>query len=215
MKRQIIYSLVLVMVGGALGNWFRFAGTKPDREADLASIPLSLPGYQGREEFFDNNTYQVLNATSTTLKRYAGADGSRCDLFIAYFASQRFGAGIHSPRHCLPGGGWQIESQEPFMITFPDGVQRAVNRLHIALGTESSLMYYWYRTRYGEVRSEVGLKLDLFRSALSLRPTDAALVRVTIPVAGRDYATANREAVQFIQAAGPYIEQALPFGPTH
>jgi EpsI family protein len=31
------------------------------------------------------------------------------NLYIAYYNSQRKGEAVHSPRSCLPGGGWQME----------------------------------------------------------------------------------------------------------
>ncbi len=211
MKRQIIISLVLVIIGGAIGNWFRFAGATPDRGAQLDAIPLSLPGYQGTEQFFDENTYDVLNATTSTLKTYVGANGFQGDVFVAYFESQHFGAGIHSPLVCLPGGGWKIQSEELYPMTFPDGRRANVNRLHIALGNRHSLMYFWYETRNGIVPSEYGLKLDLFRSAISLRPTDAAIVRFTAPVQGGDARAVDQQLLRFIQTMSPSVQQALPF----
>ena len=211
MNRHILAALLLVLIGGAAGNWFRFASASPDRSADLSVIPLEIDGYHGREEFFSDNTYDVLNATSSTLKRYVGRDGSRLDLFVAYFESQRFGAGIHSPRHCLPAGGWRIREQEPFLLTFADGTSSPVNRMTIVIGNRVEVMIYWYATRSGIIRTELDLKLSVVRTALSLQPTDAALVRVTVPVEGRSVESATNEAIRFIRETGPYIEAALPF----
>jgi len=207
---RVIIAAILLAAGGALGDFFRFVGRTPGRPADLEGIPAAAADYQGREEPFDAATYEVLNATSATLRQYAGADGSMAELFVAYFASQRFGAGIHSPRHCLPGGGWQIVRHEAAALEAPGGPARTVNRLLIEFEGRQSLMLYWYQTRSGVVRGEYGLKLDLLRNALAMRPTDAALVRVTVPVAG-DEGEAMARAVQFARTIDPYVQQALPF----
>jgi len=211
MTRRIITALLIVIIGGGIGNWFRFASATPDHLADLSTIPLELDGYYGREEFFSDNTYEVLNATSTTLKRYVGDDGSQCDLFVAYFESQRFGGSIHSPRHCLPAGGWRIQEQSAFDMTFADGSSSPVNRMKIAIGNQAEVMLYWYSTRSGYARTEVDLKLNLIRSAISLQPTDVALLRVTVPVLNGDFDQATRRAERFVQNFGPHIDAALPF----
>ena len=36
--------------------------------------------------------------------------GKTVNFYVAYYASQRKGASAHSPRSCIPGGGWEIES---------------------------------------------------------------------------------------------------------
>ena len=131
MTRHLVIALVVVNVGGLIGNWFRFASASSDSPADFSAIPLQFDRYQGREDFFSEQTYRVLSATSTTLKRYVDETGTEYDLFVAYFDSHRFGAGIHSPLHCLPGGGWRIEQQEPFVLDFGDGAG-SVNRMLIA-----------------------------------------------------------------------------------
>lgn len=212
MKHRIIIASALLLVGGLIGNYFRFVGNHPDRQAEFSTIPLQVQGYAGREEFFDQTTYEVLNATSTTMKRYQAADSSVNELFVAYFESQRFGAGIHSPRHCLPGGGWQIEAHEAVDLNVPGAPSRTVNRLRIAFGEHESLMLYWYQTRSRVVRDEYGLKLDLLQNALAMRPTDAALVRITVPLYEGNVDEAMARAVRFAQVIDPYVQSALPFG---
>ncbi len=212
MKTRILIAGALLLVGGLIGNYFRFVGNQPDRQAEFASIPLQVAGYAGREELFDQTTYEVLNATSTTMKRYLSADSGTNELFVAYFESQRFGAGIHSPRHCLPGGGWQIEAHEAVELSLAGAPPRTVNRLRIAFGEHESLMLYWYQTRSRVVRDEYGLKLDLLQNALAMRPTDAALVRITVPVYEGNTDEAMARALRFAQAIDPYVQAALPFG---
>lgn len=211
MRNYLIVAIVVLVGGGALGNYFRFVGRSPDRPADFAAIPLQVADYAGREDYFDQVTYEVLNATSATLKHYRAPDGSMAELFVGYFESQRFGAGIHSPRHCLPGGGWQIVRHEGVVLEGPGMPERTVNLLFIEFEGRQSLMLYWYQTRSGVVQGEYELKLDLLKNALAMRPTDAAMVRVTVPVTGGDYEGAMARAVRFARVIDPYVQAALPF----
>ena len=159
-------------------------------------------GWSGNEEYLSQQVRGVLD----------NPDSSVNELFVAYFETQKFGAGIHSPRHCLPGGGWSIEEHESVELQLPGVPARTVNRLRIAFGREESLMLYWYQTRSRVVRDEYDLKLDLLRNALSMRPTDAALVRITVPVVGGNYDEAMARAVRFAAEIDPYVQTALPFG---
>ena len=72
-------------------------------------------------------------------------------------------------------------------------------------------MFYWYVTRLGNARTEMDLKLSITKSALLLKPTDAAIVRLTVPVVGGDVESATDRATRFLQRAAPHINEALPF----
>src|SRR5262249_54096000 len=52
-------------------------------------------------------TMAQLKASSYLSRTYVKR-GMRADLFIAYYAQQRAGESMHSPKHCLPGAGWEI-----------------------------------------------------------------------------------------------------------
>ena len=211
MRRQFLIALVVLIVGGTMGNLMRYTERRPDRPAELASIPLVVESYRGREKEFNEVTLEVLNATSSRMVSYSGRSGPSCNLFVAYFISQRFGSGIHSPKHCLPGGGWRIETNEPFVIDVDGGPPITANRLRIAYGNTKNVMLYWYQTRAGAVRDEFGLKYSLFKSSLLMRPTDAAMVRVTVPVEDGDYGQATQRALDFLAVMEPHLREALPF----
>jgi EpsI family protein len=211
MKKQYLLAIILLIVGGVIGNTLRFSGRLPDKMADFSVIPNELNGYTGKEIGLDLVSAEVLKADLTTLRDFSYSDKSRIGLFMAYFKSQKYGSQIHSPKHCLPGGGWRIENIRPYMLTLPDGTQKEINQVIIADKNFKSVMFYWYETRSGAIRSEYGLKLDLVKNSLSLNPTDAAIVRVTIDTPENDIKAASKRGLQFIETFYPYIKQALPF----
>ena len=212
MKTAVLISLALLLLGGVFGNYLRFVEQPPERAPRFEQIPLVAGDYTGTEEWFDPESYEVLKADTTTLRLYRGPDGEAYWLFVAYFASQKYGAQMHSPKHCLPGGGWNIEQMESFALSMPDGGTRQIKRLLIAQETQRHLMFYWFETRGGDLTNEFAVKWDLVKNALRLRPTDAAFVRLTVPVVGDDLEKASDRAVRFLQQITPAIEAALPFG---
>jgi len=211
MKNRYRCALFILLVGGITGNVFRFVEPLPQHTADFSSIPLELDGYTGVERSMDQRTSDVLKATNTSMRNYRGSDGSEIDLFIGYFRSQKFGSSIHSPKHCLPGGGWRIHSNQPHSLKLDPCLTTQVNNLTIEFGGRQMVMFYWFETRSGSTRSEYGLKFDLFTNALMMRPTDAAFVRVTVTAGDKDLALATTQAEAFLATFCPYIKQALPF----
>ncbi len=211
MTRAWIFSIILVIAGGVAGNVVRYHETEPDQPAKFERIPMNRGEYYGEERTFSEGILDVLQATSTVSRLYRTPGGHGCDLFIGYFQSQKFGASIHSPKHCLPGGGWRIQLHQTYLLTLPDGTSKEINRLIISHNNRSSVMLYWFETRSGAVRSEYGLKFDLFKNSLLMRPTDAAFVRITVQAGDGDINAASEAGVRFIQEFHDDIMAALPF----
>jgi EpsI family protein len=153
----------------------------------------------------------VLKADTSTLRRYGNPAGGSVWLFVAYFSSQKYGSQMHSPKHCLPGGGWRIDRQEKFTLSLSEGRTPIINRLLIKEGDRTELMLYWFVTRSGLLHSEFAVKWHLMVNALRFRPTDAAFVRVTLPVEYGDVEAATAEATAFLNCFYDDINRALPF----
>jgi EpsI family protein len=211
MKGNYYLAIALIVCGGIIGNVLRYSGSLPEKRPNFAAIPITLDEYSGVELRLDDATYEVLKADTVTYRDYESPDHSREELFIAYFKSQKYGSQIHSPKHCLPGGGWRIESIRPFILHLADSSTRVINLLIIAVRDYRSVMFYWYQTRSGMIRSEYGLKIDLIKNALLFRPTDAAIVRLTVDVPDGDIKNAVDKGVHFLQIFYPYIAKSLPF----
>lgn len=209
---KTIIALVIILILGGFGSYLRSHQTDPDRPADFSLIPLETDKYFGTEHRFEEFAYEVLKADTSTLRQYRDNDGNSFWLFIAYFSSQKYGAQIHSPKHCLPGGGFKIINIEPYTVPLGDGNQLVVNRLLIANERRKELMLYWYETRSGVISKEFGLKLDLMKNSVRLLPTDAAICRITVPLSlNDDFDIATEKALEFIRDIYPSMSDALPF----
>jgi EpsI family protein len=106
-----------------------------------------------------------------------GAGGNVVNLYIAYYNSQRKGEAVHSPRSCLPGGGWQMRDfgQRSELPGVPvDGQPLRVNRTLIELGNQRELVYYWFQQRGRVIDNEFAVKWYLFWDALTRHRTDGA-----------------------------------------
>ena len=110
--------------------------------------------------------------------------GDPINLYIAYYNSQRKGEAVHSPRSCLPGGGWQLRDfdQRTLSNVQIDGQPLRVNRTLIELGNQRQLVYYWFQQRGRVITNEFAVKWYLFWDALTRHRTDGALVRLITPL---------------------------------
>ncbi len=212
MKTGIIIITVLILLGGAGANYLRFVDPALTAPPTLGDIPYEFEGFRGEERYFSEQSYEILRADTSTLRLYNDRGGNPIWLFIGYFESQKYGSQIHSPKHCLPGSGWRISSQEPYRLQLAGGTDKLVNRLLITERGRKHLMLYWFETRGGTIRNEFALKWDLMENSLKLRPTDAAIVRINLPLADQDdIEVGTAKALAFLENLMPAVEQSLPF----
>src|SRR6185295_10524902 len=74
----------------------------------LETISRELGGFTGSENPpIEANVLRALNPSGYLTRTYRKGD-LKADLFIAFYAQQRSGESMHSPKHCLPGSGWEI-----------------------------------------------------------------------------------------------------------
>jgi EpsI family protein len=119
---------------------------------------------------------RVLAADATLQRRYRRPDGAEVWVFIAYFEQQQVNSQIHSPRHCVPGGGLTVSFVRPEQLRINDRL-RPVTRMRVLGGGRPQDVLYWFTTRGGTTSGEYALKWDLVKNSLAGRPTDAFFVR--------------------------------------
>jgi EpsI family protein len=135
------------------------------------------------------------------------------NFYVAYYASQRTGQSAHSPRSCLPGGGWRIVDSQQHEVA---GVRRngaplRVNRVIVQHGSERQLVYYWFKERGRDITNEYLVKWYLFEDALLQNRTDGALVRLITPLrVNESPAVADARLAQFTGSALATLQNYLP-----
>ena len=130
----------------------------PERLAvPLDKIPAEMAGWRASsDKELPARTLQVLDATSYLSRPYQ-KDSQDLDLFIAFYAQQRAGESMHSPKHCLPGSGWEIWKHDSAWIPFVGG-QVQVNKYSIQNAGTRMLMFYWYQSKTRIIASEYSVR---------------------------------------------------------
>ncbi len=118
--------------------------------ADFVEFPARMGQLNGTREAMDPVFLDALRLDDYLLMNYLGAGDLPINLYVAYYRSQRSGMSVHSPRLCLPGGGWQIRRFEQYTVPAGGGHPRLpVNRVLIEKGGQRQLVYYWFLERTG------------------------------------------------------------------
>jgi EpsI family protein len=174
--------------------------TVPDVLADLQSVALEL----SPEELAANGASEYL------LRSYHDGTAEKLGLYVGYYPLQGQGRTIHSPRNCLPGGGWEPVSHA--IVSLPvGGTVVPVNRYIIAREGQRALVYYWYQGRSRVAADEYAVKWDLLRDAALEARSEEALVRLVLPLTPtQDEATADALATDAIGELVPSLHRVLP-----
>jgi EpsI family protein len=74
----------------------------------LAQFPQTVGEWQGRADAtLEPDVLSILKLNEYVMRNYNDAAGHNIWLYVGFWETQRKGAQIHSPKHCLPGGGWE------------------------------------------------------------------------------------------------------------
>jgi EpsI family protein len=179
----------------------------------LSSLPLNIGPWRGRDLRIDADVLEVLGQGDFLFRTYV-LDVKKVvpvQAFIAYFASQRVGDTMHSPRNCLPGSGWEPTEASYISLRTPGGRSFAVNRYIVQKGNEKQLVLYWYQAHGRIVASEYWAKYYLVRDALRLNRSDGALVRITTPVVqGDTWAELDKRGVDLSEVLLVQLDAYIP-----
>jgi len=159
-----------------------------------------------REDPIQPAVQEILHADATLGRVYSERGTPwTAQLIVAWFQTQRGGRRQpHSPKVCLPAGGWlPVKSDTLHAGDLEVSRTIAVNR------SRRGVVLYWYRSPFRTETSEWAAKFWVMADSLRYGRTDAALVRIFVPVEENDEA-ATAAALRFVQAARGELDRRIP-----
>jgi EpsI family protein len=138
------------------------------------------------------------------LSRTYQKGGRQIGLFIAYYAQQRGGESMHSPKYCLPGGGWEIWNYGSVSVAMGGGDVR-INKYSVHNGGNRAVVLYWYQSRKRILASEYLGKILLVKDSLTDGNTAGSIVKITVA----DTPAAVAEGIQFAAEVIPRMQDCL------
>ncbi len=214
-QKAFIVCLLLLLTSVAIHTTLNARPAPALERKQLATFPLYLNGWIGQERTVTDEVLKSLKVTEYLKADYKGDVGKLpVNLWVAYYDSQRDGAGIHSPRTCIPGGGWEMTGLAEYEVpgvVHSSGSPLKVNRVLVRKGDIGQLVYYWFEQRGRNITNEYAAKWYILLDAINDNRTDGALVRVIVPVPDvNDLSESDATLTKYLQDFYPYLVDYIP-----
>ena len=180
---------------------------------DFTYFPQELGEWRGKPSPLEKQFAEVLQLDDYFLANYADDKGQAINAYVAYYQSQTQRLHDHSPRQCMPGGGWEIRSLERHTVP---GISIAgqplnVNRVVIQKGEDRQLVYYWFKQRDRVLDKESHVKFYMVYDMITRQRSDGALVRLVTPVMrGEDLSKGDARLTAFATQFVPRLPEFVP-----
>lgn len=185
----------------------------PPGRRPLVDFPSQLERWKGISSPMERHYLDALALDDYVMADYVAVGERPVNLYVAYYQSPKKGRSSHSPRQCIPGGGWEITSFESLsMAPVPGAVSSwSVNRVVTQKGGHKQIVYYWFKQRDRWITSEYLVKVFLFWDSLTRHRADGALVRLTSSVTtGESEATVDSRLRAMAELVTPLLNRYVP-----
>ena len=200
--------MILTMVlMSYMGNGEDIQPNKP-----LSTFPVEIGDWLGQETRFDQEIYDAVGVDDSFLCNYQSSDGRQVQLYIGFYQSQREGDLIHSPKNCMPGGGWNIIRTSLEDLTIPDSNPENIKliKLDLQKGDQRQIVLYWFQSRGRFISSEYLQKIYLVIDSITRHRTDGSFVRLISPVRNGYEEKTLEELKDFAKLLIPVLQEYLP-----
>ena len=207
-KKYRIFVVYALLIAAAL-----FVHLHKDVAVPVSRPLAEIPQRQGawrmvNQSRFDDQVLEVLKPTDYLSRSYVDEDGNRVGLYLGYHGGGPESGPIHSPKHCLPGSGWQEVSTEAGELTV-EGQNIHLVRSVYQNGYSKELFLYWFQVKGQTLSSEYTLKLAEVTNSIFFNRRDSAFIRLAVPV-NQDLDKAVAVGEHFIRDFYPHIAAVLP-----
>jgi len=177
-------------------------------------FPRSIDGWSGVMGELEPEVEQVLGADDYITATYeAPGEFGFVNFFVAYYDTLTEGEGLHSPEVCLPMGGWEVFSLDPYRVEMPGTVYGSfdVNRAVIQKGLSKQVVYYWFEQRGKRMTNDYLVKASVVYDSLTMGRADGALIRFVSAIGPEETeADADARIQRFMADALPDLPRFVP-----
>ncbi|MEA3468568.1 MAG: EpsI family protein [Thermodesulfobacteriota bacterium] len=206
--------IILLLTFGA---WFILQNSSSVTAVPIKQSLVSFPKIIGQWEMIHSSQssediIEKLGVDDDIFYTYRNTAGTFITLYVGYYSAVGVSGSYHSPKNCLPGGGWGIDAINPHTlgIGIEGESQSVVSEMLIRNGNQYQVVLYWYQNRGRIIGSEYWEKIYLVLDALRLGRRDGTFVRIMSTVQGDDIAKATQEAGAFAEQVMKTLESYLP-----
>ncbi len=147
----------------------------------LNSFPQNIGDFRLSDSFQSSSeVLELLGVDDYIQYNYIDKERNRVNLYAGYYGAVGVTGSYHSPKNCLPGGGWGIDSVEKISLDtqLASGGQPTVSQMLIRNGSDYQVVLYWYQNRGRIIASEYWEKVYLVFDAIFQGRRDGTFVRI-------------------------------------
>ncbi len=208
MRSKILFSISILILGACAYLVHTPRPLIAPQIPKLVSMPKSIgPWHSIQDTAFDAATLRVLRPTDYVMRTYTNKERTPITLYIGYHDGSPSAGPIHSPKNCLPGGGWEFKSTEKISMQ-AQGNTIPLIRAVLSKDGQSTTFYYWYQVRGEVITSDLDMKIAEFLGTVMDRRKDAAFIRLSIDSENKEKEVQTMR--NFFQNAYPIIQTYLP-----
>lgn len=201
---QISVIFVLMLVTAVSAELVKSKENTEIKSNPLVSFPLTIGQWNGESRAMEIGIADFLELSDYTIINYR-RDEDVINFYAAYYSNLKEGAFPHSPKLCIPGGGWEIYDMQQIKVSNYD-----IRRVAIVKNEIKQIVYYWYQQGGKSLSDEYQLKWNTFLLSLTEGRTDTSLVRlVTVQKKGETESSADERLVAFLNEINPEIQKRL------
>jgi len=209
MKAQFRYIIVYIL----LGLTALFIATHENIEVPvnepLTDISTDLNEWTMVSQYhFDAQVLEVLKPTDYLYRSYKDRAGNRVTLYLGYHSGGPGSGPIHSPKQCLPGGGWFKLSEVKRTIQVAGKELPFVQAVY-QNDDQKELFFYFFQVKGRALTDEYSLKIAEISNSIFHNRRDSAFIRISIPFQG-ELSEATAVGDRFLASIYPQIESVLP-----
>lgn len=179
----------------------------------LAEFPKKIGDYELTDSFQSSTgVLELLGVDDYIQYNYVSASGDYINLYVGYYRAVGVEGAYHSPKNCIPGGGWGIDSVDE--VTLKQGVEgdseSTISKMIIRMGPEYQLVYYWFQNRGRIIASEYWEKIYLVLDAIFKGRRDGTFVRIISYVPEGKFDVVEEKVQNFAELVLVELENHLP-----
>ena len=205
---SILLAVAAIVSYCYVGKIFEVPIKKP-----LSTFPAQIGNWKWTNQTpLSDKVRKVLGVDDYIQYDYVSADGVPVNLYVSYFSRVGSGGkGYHSPKNCMPGGGWNVIHSELLKLTVSHSrpVAVEINKMVMQKGAEKEVVFYWYQCRGRIINSEYMDKIYLVLDSMFKRRSDGAFIRITAPVQDGQETKTVEYLKDFTKQVIPVLEEYL------
>lgn len=205
----ILYALIMLTA--------LFVGTHRDIAVPVAQPLKEIPAHfgawtQADDIYFSEAVLAQLRPTDYLYRVYQRegdrAESRKVALYVGYHGGGPESGPIHSPKHCLPGSGWMVESEKTHTLDVGADTLKVVEAVY-RNADRRELFVYWYQVSGDTLTNEYALKTAEIFNSMLYRRRDSAFIRIST-----QYGEADEKPVaslrEFVREVYPLLKEVLP-----